>query len=59
MRRPGGDEGASAVEYGLIAVAIAAAVVAVVVAFGFATETLFADSCATIDAQISAGANCQ
>jgi len=44
------DEGASAVEYGLIVFAIAALITVAVVAFGGAVHGLFQSSCATIAA---------
>jgi pilus assembly protein Flp/PilA len=43
------DSGASAVEYGLIVVAIAAVVVAVVVALGGTVHSLFTDSCTKLN----------
>ena len=55
----GRDElGASAVEYALIVVAIAAVVVAAAVALGGITTSLFSDTCSTIDNQVSATASC-
>jgi pilus assembly protein Flp/PilA len=42
------DEGASAVEYGLIVFAIAALITVAVVAFGGAVKGLFQSSCDTI-----------
>ncbi|HZI97211.1 MAG TPA: hypothetical protein VFD41_06760 [Actinomycetales bacterium] len=52
------DEGASSVEYGLIAVAIAAVIAIVVFALGATTQALYVDSCAAIDAEITGGVNC-
>jgi pilus assembly protein Flp/PilA len=52
------ERGASSVEYGLIAVAIAALVVGVVFAFGGATRSLFSASCDTIEATVQTGSDC-
>ncbi len=52
------DRGASAVEYGLIVVAIAAVVVAAAVALGGLTTSMFSDSCSQLDSHVSATANC-
>ena len=52
------DRGASAVEYGLIVVAIAAVVVAAAVALGGITESMFSDTCSQLDSHVSATAAC-
>ncbi len=51
------DDGASAVEYGLLVAAIAAIVVTVVFAIGRFVEGAFDDACDQIDAQSSAECN--
>jgi pilus assembly protein Flp/PilA len=58
--RPAGrrrDDGASAVEYGLILVAIAAAVTLIVFTLGVTVSGLFSDTCDEISAEMS-GAPC-
>lgn len=50
--------GASAVEYGLIVVAIAAVVVAAAVALGGITQSMFSDTCSQLDSNVSATAAC-
>lgn len=57
LRQPE-DRGASAVEYGLIVVAIAAVIVLAVVALGGLTLSLFEDTCSGIDAQVPSTAAC-
>ena len=52
------DEGASAVEYGLIVFAIAALITVAVVAFGGAVKGLFQGSCDTIKAGTQSSATC-
>ena len=52
------DEGASAVEYGLIVFAIAALITVAVVSFGGAVRGLFQDSCNTIKAGTQSSASC-
>lgn len=52
-----GDDGASAVEYGLIVFAIAAVIAATVFLFGKAVADTYQQSCDTIDSQVSSG-NC-
>jgi pilus assembly protein Flp/PilA len=55
------EEGASAVEYGLIVVAIAAVIAAVVFSLGTATGGLFSDSCEGLRDSVNShggGANC-
>lgn len=55
----GSDEGASSVEYALIAVAIAAVIVLAVVGVGAATNSLFAETCTSLSTEIVvAGAAC-
>jgi len=52
------ESGASAVEYALIVVAIAAVVVAAAVALGSITTSMFSDSCSALDSHVSATADC-
>lgn len=52
------DEGASAVEYGLIVFAIAALITIAVVSFGGAVKGLFQGSCDTIKTGINSSASC-
>lgn len=52
------EAGASAVEYGLIVVAIAAVVTAAAFFLGGTVQELFADSCDTIRAEASISATC-
>ena len=52
------EAGASSVEYGLIAVAIAALVTVVVFAFGGVVQDLFTSSCTTFEAKASTGRPC-
>ena len=46
------EDGASAVEYGLLVAGIAALIVAIVFALGNAVGSLFGDSCGTIRSHI-------
>jgi pilus assembly protein Flp/PilA len=53
------EEGASAVEYGLLVAGIAALIVLIVFAFGGAVrDSLFQTSCDTIAGQATASASC-
>lgn len=52
------DEGASAVEYGLIVFAIAALITVAVVSFGGSVKGLFQGSCDTIKAGTQSTATC-
>jgi pilus assembly protein Flp/PilA len=52
------DRGASAVEYGLLIVGIAAVVVVAVYALGIVTGGAFTDTCDRLDAATSASASC-
>ncbi len=52
------QDGASAVEYGLLVAGIAALVVAIVFAFGGIISEAFQGTCETIDAQGGAGGSC-
>jgi pilus assembly protein Flp/PilA len=54
----GDDTGASAVEYGLILVAIAAVVVAAVFALGGTVTQMFSDSCDLVQSSASTTATC-
>ena len=49
------ENGASAVEYGLLVAGIAALIVAVVFLFGGMIEGVFSDTCSTIQAEGAAG----
>jgi pilus assembly protein Flp/PilA len=52
MRVARREDGASAVEYGLLVAGIAALIVAIVFALGGTITGLFSDSCGTIAAEI-------
>jgi pilus assembly protein Flp/PilA len=52
------ESGASAVEYGLLIVAIAAVIVVVIFALGGVVRGLFSKTCSTISGQASAGGDC-
>lgn len=53
------EDGASAVEYGLLVAAIAALIVIIVFALGKVVKTAFDDTCDTIKGQgVNAEANC-
>jgi pilus assembly protein Flp/PilA len=54
-RRVRTEQGASAVEYGLLIAGIAALIVAVVYLFGAQVGTLFQDTCDSVQAKRSAG----
>jgi Flp pilus assembly pilin Flp len=56
MRRD--DSGASSVEYGLLAVAVAALIVVVVFLMGGLVRHLFADTCGNIAASVSGSTTC-
>jgi len=47
------ESGASAVEYGLVVVAIAAVIAAVVVVLGFTVQGLFTNTCDSVNTRIS------
>jgi pilus assembly protein Flp/PilA len=55
---PSGDDGASAVEYGLIVFAIAALIVVIVFALGGVVQNLFGSTCDSVTAQTSAPDKC-
>lgn len=55
---PPNEDGASAVEYGLLVVAIAAVIALVVFALGGMVVGMFSDTCTGIDNQVSASASC-
>jgi pilus assembly protein Flp/PilA len=57
-RTRGDDAGASAVEYGLLIAAIAAVVAIIVFALGGAVQSLFTESCETIDSKVAPTASC-
>lgn len=52
------DEGASAVEYGLLVAGIAALIVLIVFAFGGMISGVFKDTCDTIGASAGVTENC-
>lgn len=52
------ERGASSVEYGLLAVAIAALIVVVVFALGGVVQDLFSNSCTTIDGTLQTSVDC-
>ena len=52
------EDGASAVEYGLLVAGIAALVVAIVFAFGSVIRTSFAKTCGAVATRGSASATC-
>lgn len=56
------EDGASAVEYGLLVAAVAAVIIAIVFAVGLATNAMFKETCDSIDtngsATITAAADC-
>lgn len=52
------EEGASAVEYGLLIAGVAALIVVIVFAFGGVVDHLFSNSCGTIGAKITHNASC-
>ena len=52
------EEGASAVEYGLLVAAIAALIVIIVFALGGVIKGVFKETCDTINSGASVGATC-
>jgi pilus assembly protein Flp/PilA len=56
--RPRGENGASAVEYGLLVAGIAALIVAIVFLFGGVIRGAFSKTCGTISSKGSASATC-
>lgn len=56
-RHDRGEDGASAVEYGLLVAGVAAVIVTAVFLFGGALNTLMGDSCGTIMAWVK-GSSC-
>jgi len=57
-RRDVDDRGASAVEYGLMIAAIAALILVIVFSLGGVVQTIFTNSCDTIQDQAKTTANC-
>jgi pilus assembly protein Flp/PilA len=53
-----GDDGASAVEYGLLVAGIAALIVAIVFLFGGVIKSAFSKTCGSISSKGSASATC-
>jgi pilus assembly protein Flp/PilA len=54
---PRAEDGASSVEYGLLISGVAALIVAIVILFGGAVNTVFRDSCGTINSHLT-GSSC-
>jgi len=52
------EDGASAVEYGLLVAAIAAVIVIIIFALGGVVKNLFSNTCSEIDNQVSVSASC-
>jgi len=52
------EDGASAVEYGLLVAGIAALIVAIVFLFGGVIKSAFSSTCGQISSQGTAGATC-
>ena len=52
------DEGASAVEYGLLVAAIAAVIVIIVFALGGVIKNVFSKTCSTVSSGAQAGGSC-
>lgn len=52
------DEGASAVEYGLLVAAIAAVIVIIIFALGGIVRGIFSNTCSSISASASVAGNC-
>jgi pilus assembly protein Flp/PilA len=52
------DQGASAVEYGLLVAAIAAVIVIIVFALGGVVQNLFSKTCSGVSSQANVGGNC-
>jgi pilus assembly protein Flp/PilA len=57
-RRRQDESGASAVEYGLLAVAIAAVIVIIVFALGGVVRDLFTQTCNSVQASAATNAKC-
>ena len=53
MGRDGSDDGASAVEYGLLIAGVAALIIVAVFTFGGSVGALFGDTCSTVASQTS------
>ncbi|MGH8970141.1 MAG: Flp family type IVb pilin [Actinomycetes bacterium] len=58
VAKPKNDEGASAVEYGLLVAAIAAVIVLIVFALGTVVQEVFTDTCNNIDSGAGTEAEC-
>jgi len=52
------ETGASTVEYGLLATAVAAVIVVIVVALGGTVTNMFGQSCDVIETQVKTGSAC-
>ena len=57
-RKHRGDEGASAVEYGLLVAAIAAVIVVIIFALGGIVKNIFGNTCSSISASASVSGSC-
>lgn len=53
-----GDEGASAVEYGLLVAAIAAVIVVIIFALGGIIKNVFSQTCSSISSNASVSGSC-
>jgi pilus assembly protein Flp/PilA len=58
VNRRDNENGASAVEYGLLVAAIAALIVLIVFALGGVVKDVFKTTCDTIDAKVTATSTC-
>lgn len=54
----GADDGASAVEYGLLVFAIAAVIAVIVFGLGLVVKGTYTGTCSTLDSKASTGADC-
>ncbi|MCZ3387203.1 MAG: Flp family type IVb pilin [Actinomycetia bacterium] len=57
-RITGEEDGASAVEYGLLVFAIAAVITVIVFGLGLVVKGTYTGACSTLDAKASTGADC-
>lgn len=57
--RRAADRGATAVEYGLMVAAIAAVIVAIVFGLGSLVQTVFSDTCSSIQGKTSITGSCK
>ena len=52
------EEGASAVEYGLLAAGVAGIVFLIIFSFGGVVQNLFSESCSKVSTSVSVGGSC-